>query len=252
MNPGKYAVEIGGFTMVPDILVRQYSFFTAGLYGKIWRYESMKDGCCRAATSTLADELGVSRDTIIEHLKILVRDGYIIDRTPDLRNRPHILNTTGKLRLSLNLVSEIPTVEVSENSTPLSEIPTVVSEIPAAGVGIPDMSQTLLRDSFKMRIEERQSIIPGSSYTPMQIWNTALGQLQIEMPKATYDTWLRDTLGMDFLSEGNRFIVLAPSVYAREWLDGRLKSTAVRLLTGLLNRHISLEFQTIEIQENPN
>jgi len=28
---------------------------------------------------------------------------------------------------------------------------------------------------------------------PEQVWQAALGQLQLEVPKSAYDTWMRDT-----------------------------------------------------------
>ena len=33
---------------------------------------------------------------------------------------------------------------------------------------------------------------------PEQAWQAALGQLQMEMPKATFDTWVRDTIFVSF------------------------------------------------------
>ncbi|HNB55232.1 MAG TPA: DnaA N-terminal domain-containing protein, partial [Anaerolineales bacterium] len=29
-------------------------------------------------------------------------------------------------------------------------------------------------------------------FSPEQAWQATLGQLQMEMPRATYDTWVRD------------------------------------------------------------
>jgi len=103
----KYNVEIGGFTMVPDALVKEFGFFTAGVYGKIWRYEQMSDEVCRAALGTLGKELGANSETIKIHLSKLVDGGYITDLSPDLRHRPHIYKTTGKLKLRIS-VAEIP------------------------------------------------------------------------------------------------------------------------------------------------
>ncbi len=65
-----------------------------------------------------------------------------------------------------------------------------------------------------------------------QAWQAAIGQLQMDMPKASYDTWVRDTQVVD-CNEG-MFTIGVQNAYARDWLDSRLTSTVSRLLTGLL------------------
>jgi DnaA N-terminal domain len=75
---------------------------------------------------------------------------------------------------------------------------------------------------------------------PDQAWQAALGQLQMEMPKATFDTWVRDTKVVSF--EDGVFIIGTANEYAREWLEGRLSSTATRMLTGLMNQSIEVRF----------
>jgi chromosomal replication initiator protein len=71
-------------------------------------------------------------------------------------------------------------------------------------------------------------------------WQAALGQLQLEMPKAAFDTWVANT---EFISyEDGFFIIGAPNAYARDWLENRLVSTATRLLTGLMGRSVEVNF----------
>jgi chromosomal replication initiator protein len=71
-------------------------------------------------------------------------------------------------------------------------------------------------------------------------WQSVLGQLQMEMPKASFDTWARDTRLVGY-SDG-RLTVGVPNAYARDWLESRLSSTVTRLLAGILNRSIEVEF----------
>jgi chromosomal replication initiator protein len=73
-----------------------------------------------------------------------------------------------------------------------------------------------------------------------QAWQAALGQLQLEMPKAAYDTWVRDA-ELISASEGE-FKVGVHNAYARDWLDSRLKTTIIKLLTGTLNRKVDISF----------
>jgi len=73
-----------------------------------------------------------------------------------------------------------------------------------------------------------------------QAWQAALGQLQLEMPKAAFDTWIRDA-ELISASDGE-FKVGVQNAYARDWLDSRLKTTIIKLLTGTLNRKVDISF----------
>ncbi len=80
-----------------------------------------------------------------------------------------------------------------------------------------------------------------------QAWQAVLGQLQLDMPKASYDTWVRNAEIVSY--EDNVFIVGVPNTYARDWLDSRLTSKIKRLLCGIMNRTVSVKF--IVWQQDP-
>jgi hypothetical protein len=73
-----------------------------------------------------------------------------------------------------------------------------------------------------------------------QAWQSALGQLQMEMPKASFDTWVRDTRLASY--EDGLFTIAVCNAYARDWLESRLASTATRLLMGIMNRSVEVQF----------
>ena len=73
-----------------------------------------------------------------------------------------------------------------------------------------------------------------------QAWQAALGQLQMEMPKAAFDTWVRDAELLSY--EDGAFTIGVQNAYARDWLDSRLSSTVTRLLTGIMNRTVEVHF----------
>ena len=80
-----------------------------------------------------------------------------------------------------------------------------------------------------------------------QAWQAAQGQLQLEMPKAAFDTWVR---GAEFFSyEDGTFVVSVKNAYARDWLENRLSSTVVRILTGMMNRTVEVRFIVWQDQE---
>jgi len=73
-----------------------------------------------------------------------------------------------------------------------------------------------------------------------QAWQSALGQLQMEMPKASYDTWVRDT--RIFTYDDGLFTIGVRTAYARDWLESRLSTTVTRLLMGIMNRSVDVAF----------
>jgi chromosomal replication initiator protein len=75
---------------------------------------------------------------------------------------------------------------------------------------------------------------------PQQAWQATLGQLQMDMPKASFETWVRDT-GVLNHNEG-LFTVGVQNAYARDWLESRLTSTVVRMLTGLMGQPQAVRF----------
>jgi len=78
-------------------------------------------------------------------------------------------------------------------------------------------------------------------------WQSVLGQLQMEMPRASFNTWVKDTNAIQF-QEGI-FTVGAKNAYARDWLENRLSSTIVRLLSGILDQDVNLEFVVSGVTE---
>ena len=80
-----------------------------------------------------------------------------------------------------------------------------------------------------------------------QAWQATLGQLQMEMPKAAFDTWVRSTELVSY--EDGCFIVGVQNAYACDWLQSRLSSTVTRLLTGIMNRTVEVRF--VVWQETP-
>jgi hypothetical protein len=89
----------------------------------------------------------------------------------------------------------------------------------------------------------------GSNIQPERAWQMALDQLRLDMPKASFDTWVRDTSFVSF--EDGVFTIGTPNAYGREWLASRLTSTVTRLMSGILNQQMVVEFiVTEEILEN--
>ncbi|MCH7706721.1 MAG: hypothetical protein IIB33_06705, partial [Chloroflexi bacterium] len=53
-----------------------------------------------------------------------------------------------------------------------------------------------------------------------KIWETTLGQLQLQVPRSSYDTWLKGTVGLTL--EDGQLTVGATSPFAAELLERRM------------------------------
>ena len=74
-----------------------------------------------------------------------------------------------------------------------------------------------------------------------EVWQSALGELQLQVARANYQTWLKDTKGLTF--RNGEFVVGVPSIFAAEWLDKRLSSLVKKTLISITGRELQVCFQ---------
>jgi chromosomal replication initiator protein len=72
------------------------------------------------------------------------------------------------------------------------------------------------------------------------IWHATLGELQLQMTRATFDTWVRPTHAITFLD--GRMTVGVHSPYAKEWLENRLNTTIQRTVTGIVGKSVQVDY----------
>ena len=73
-----------------------------------------------------------------------------------------------------------------------------------------------------------------------QAWLATMGQLEMEMSKAAFDTWVRSA---ELVShDEDTFVIGVKNAYARDWLESRLTSTVTRLLTGIIGYPQAVQF----------
>ena len=81
-----------------------------------------------------------------------------------------------------------------------------------------------------------------------QAWHSVLAQLQMEMPKASFDTWVRDTHPLSY--DNGMITVGVRNAYARDWLESRLMATVSRMLIEILNSNVSVKFVVTQVDEH--
>jgi chromosomal replication initiator protein len=77
--------------------------------------------------------------------------------------------------------------------------------------------------------------------TPQEIWETALGDLQIQVSKANYRTWLSKTTGLSY--QDKKFVIGVPNTFAAEYLEKNQRSLIEKALIGLTAPDVQVFFQ---------
>ncbi|HEY8806518.1 MAG TPA: chromosomal replication initiator protein DnaA [Candidatus Limnocylindria bacterium] len=76
-----------------------------------------------------------------------------------------------------------------------------------------------------------------------ELWRAALGELQLAMPKANYDTWFKETYVVS--EEDDVFCIGVPNAFAREWLENKYRSHVRASLQRLVGRTVDVRFITV-------
>ena len=76
------------------------------------------------------------------------------------------------------------------------------------------------------------------------LWAAVLADLQLKLPRPTFETWLKPTAGAAF--QGDRFIVVAPTPFAVEWLQQRMFHALQSALERAAGRGLELQLQALE------
>jgi chromosomal replication initiator protein len=79
---------------------------------------------------------------------------------------------------------------------------------------------------------------PGSA---REIWEAALGELQIQVTKSNYRTWLEKTEGLSY--HNNQFVVGVPNAFVAEYLNQNQRSLIEKTLIGLTQADVKVAFR---------
>ncbi len=89
--------------------------------------------------------------------------------------------------------------------------------------------------------------------SPEAAWSETLGELELQMSKAVFNTWLKETALLS--ADDNHYTIAVQTPYARDWLQNRLYDTVQRTLGSVLGGNTpDIEFvvttQTVQPSEN--
>jgi len=83
----------------------------------------------------------------------------------------------------------------------------------------------------------------GEPLNLKQLWHAALGELQLGLTKANYDTWFNDTAIVS--EEDDVYCVGVPNAFAREWLENKYRQQVRDALRHLVGRTVDVRFVTL-------
>jgi len=78
-----------------------------------------------------------------------------------------------------------------------------------------------------------------SESTAREVWRAVLGDLQLQLPRPTFETWLKPTEGVAY--DDHVFEVEAPNSFAVEWLERRMYHALQKTLHKVSGREFELQ-----------
>ena len=80
----------------------------------------------------------------------------------------------------------------------------------------------------------------ASSLNPDTAWKAAFGELEMQMTRATFRTWLQGTRALSWAD--GEFVIGVRSDFAKDWLEHRLYDLIARVLAGVTGRPTRVRF----------
>ena len=82
---------------------------------------------------------------------------------------------------------------------------------------------------------------------PRQLWEAALGHLQLLVTRPNYDTWLKHTVGKNF--RDGLFIVGTPNAFVSEMLEQRMYSIISQTLERVVEVPVEIRFEVVSPED---
>ncbi len=184
------------------------------------------------AVPTIAHKTGFDDRTVqrltndLEAIGLLIEDGY----GPRGTNKWKLPYNDGGDKLS-----PVAICRGDKNEKSLGDIPS--GDIPSG-------------DKLPPELKEPEPLLENQEEIQEQgFWQQALDQLKLEMPRSAFDSYVRDTRAVRYDRNGGTLTIGVRNAYAREWLESRLSSTVSRLLIGIMNASVCVEFVVCEVAE---
>jgi hypothetical protein len=100
---------------------------------------------------------------------------------------------------------------------------------------------------------DQPSAHTGPSAEACVLWQATLNELELQMTKATFVTWVRpaELMAWESRDDGNdavrtRVVLGTPNEYVKDWLENRLNTPIQRTLSGIAGSPVAVEFEVCD------
>ena len=155
----------------------------------------------------------------------------------DFRRLQQTLRVTARVDGIIRLQTSDPRDAEWVRDHVLDQLATEVAGVFGPGIAID------LGDSRSGASESTPGYAPqreGLALTAQDIWHTTLGELKLQMTKATFDTWVRPTRVLGW--KDAVLFVQVHSPYAKAWFENRLQVTVQRTITGVVGSNVEVRY----------
>ena len=80
---------------------------------------------------------------------------------------------------------------------------------------------------------------------PQQIWTAALGSLELQVSRPSYNTWLKGTAGLSVSYDTKEMVVGTPSPFVAQWLEKRMSSLVEACLLQISGEELGVRFTVV-------
>jgi hypothetical protein len=259
-----------GFTMfnnyildhiMPDLSANSWKVLCVAIRQTIgWRDEEAESGRREMEVisySQFRQMTGIGSDqTVARAIKECVDKGYMLRVPGEGQEISYGLNMDYEIEVdtsaeTVEMSDEGPSTEIVEGS---DEGPSTVTVEGAGDTSTETVevgkgpSTEIVEDTPTESVETKENINKApttkerivSALPERNIWQAILSELQLQMTKATFDTWVRNTRLVS--CQDGVFAIGAPNEFARDWLENRLLTTVERTLVGIMGHPVEVRF----------
>ena len=84
---------------------------------------------------------------------------------------------------------------------------------------------------------------------PNQVWQAVLGNLEVQVSRPSFSTWLKPTIGLSL--ENSRMLVGTPSTFHSKWLQTRMSSIIESALAQVIGYPVTVSFEISVTDHSP-
>lgn len=85
--------------------------------------------------------------------------------------------------------------------------------------------------------------------SPRRVWDAALGRLELQVTRPSFDTWLRGTIGIAV--DEDTLVVSVPTPFAAEWLEQRMTSLVEQAIAAIDSDIHHVAFKVLAGESEP-